>query len=70
MLTNDQLQNELILIKHHIGDIREYMNKDAKVQKEMILSGLKDVLESVERLEKFLSEETLNEIDRIAGDVS
>lgn len=57
----DQLQDEVILIKHHVGDIREML--DAKKYKAMD-GALNDIDESCDRLRKFLSSNQKREVDR------
>jgi hypothetical protein len=65
-ITDDELQNELILILHHIGDIRETLKeKDIKYA----LEGLKDIEYSVKRMEKFLSKNQSKEVKRATDNV-
>jgi len=59
----DAIQNEIIVIAHHVKDIEEGLkDKDyGYVQK-----GLNDIKESLDRLSKFTNPEQRSEIDRIA----
>ncbi len=60
---NDPLQNELILILHHVGDIEESLKKrDIRYA----LEGLKDIRESVQRLSSMLPSNQSKEISRTA----
>ena len=62
-LTSDQLQNELLIIAHHLDDMKEGIKeKDL----DYINKGIKDIREVVERLSKFLSKKEKTEIERMA----
>lgn len=61
----DQLQDEIILILHHVGDIEEALRrKDIGYA----LEGLKDVKSSAERLAAFLSKPQSQEIKRATSE--
>jgi hypothetical protein len=49
---SDDLQNELVLILHHVGDIEKALHQG---QVEYALMGLKDVKESVHRISRGLN---------------
>lgn len=61
-ITTDELQNELVLIRHHIQDSREYLKKK---EYGSINEALDDIEDSTKRLEKFLSKRQDKEIDRV-----
>lgn len=62
---SDQLQDEIILILHHVGDIEEALHrKDIGYA----LEGLKDVKSSAERLSAFLSRPQSQEIKRATSE--
>jgi hypothetical protein len=53
-LTSDKLQNELILIIHHLDDADEGINED---DLDYVKSSLRDIREVVDRLSRVLSPE-------------
>lgn len=62
-LKSDQLQNELLIIAHHLDDMEEGIKeKDL----DYINKGVKDIREVVDRLAGFLSKKEASEIDRMA----
>lgn len=63
-LSTDDLQNELVLIMHHVGDIREALNHK---EVEYALEGLKDIEESVHRLARGLNSNQVAGMDRAIG---
>lgn len=62
MIDVDQLQNEVLSIAHHVGDIR---NSIEKRQYDYALEGLKDIDECVDRLKEFLPKKMANEAERM-----
>ena len=66
MITPDQLQNELIVIAHHVEDaIKGIDEKDFEYTKK----SLHDITEVVDRLKSMLPPDLGNEISRIAGEI-
>ncbi len=63
----EQLESELIVINHHVGDARKYIRKG---EYKHVLGALDDIRESITRLEKLLPPETVREIERVTGDES
>lgn len=63
-ISSNELQNEIVLIKHHIQDSYEYLRKK---EYKSIGEALHDIEESANRLEKFLSKKQDKEIDRVTG---
>ena len=59
--SEDQLQNELILIKHHVQDALQYLEEGEKAS---VIGSLKDIGESVDRLAEFLRPKNKNELFR------
>ena len=67
-LTPDQLQNELIVIGHHVQDALEGLEEgDVEYAK----NSLHDIGEAVARLKEFLPPDDVDasEIERIAGEL-
>lgn len=62
---SDQLQDELILIQHHIGDIKKLL-KEKKI--DYVLEALGDIEESVVRMSHMLSKDQTKEIKRITSE--
>jgi hypothetical protein len=60
---NDALQNEIIIIGHHVEDI-EHGIEDNNMN--YVQKGLDDIKEALQRLSKFVNPEQRTEIDRIA----
>ena len=63
MIPQDAIQNELIIIQHHLKDIDEGL---ADNDINYVKNGLKDIKESVQRLAKLLTPPEQDEIARIA----
>lgn len=63
-MCQDSLQNELILILHHVGDIEENISDPGYIK-----TALKDIKESIERMQKWLPDSAGKEIARIAEDI-
>lgn len=62
-MKSDTLQNEIIIIGHHIEDIEKGLNnKDIDYAKK----GLHDIKEALVRLSKFVNPTQQDEINRIA----
>lgn len=62
-LTTDKLQNELVLIDHHLTDIEKGITgKDYKYA----IKGIKDAQEAVQRLKGFLPKPMGDELDRVS----
>ena len=62
-LTADMLQNELIIITHHLDDIEIGLDeKDINYVKK----GINDIREVVDRLSEFLTKTSASELDRIS----
>jgi hypothetical protein len=59
----DQMQNEMLTIKHHVEDALEACQSG---QKEMVAGSLQDVLDSIERMKEFLPPEMASELDRMS----
>lgn len=71
-MNNDRLQNELLSISHHISDIRkaaEDESLDPATSKEMILTGLSDVEECLDRLREMLPKQMSQEFTRMAENI-
>jgi len=66
MINQDQLQNELIVIAHHVEDALKGLDQG---DLEYTKKGLHDIKEAVDRLKKFLGGPLPSEIERIAGDL-
>jgi|AntRauTorcE11897_2_1112592.scaffolds.fasta_scaffold231158_1 hypothetical protein len=60
---SDVLQNEIIVIGHHVNDIEEGL-KDGNI--DYVERGLHDIKEALQRLQTFVKPEDRSEIDRIA----
>lgn len=60
---NDALQNEIIIIGHHVEDIEHGIEDD---DMNYVQKGLDDIKEALQRLSKFVNPEQRTEIDRIA----
>jgi 5-bromo-4-chloroindolyl phosphate hydrolysis protein len=67
MIPQDAIQNELIIIQHHLKDIDEGL---ADNDINYVKNGLKDIKESVQRLAKLLTPPEQDEIARIAESIS
>ena len=67
MVPEDAIQNELIIIQHHVKDIEEGL---ADHDISYVKNGLKDIKESVQRLTKLLTPQEQDEIARIAETIS
>jgi hypothetical protein len=66
VMTEDQLQNEIIFISHHLDDMEKGIEEN---DLGYVKRGLDDVKESVYRLKKFLTHQNMvEEIDRISED--
>lgn len=63
-IDQDKLQNELILIYHHLEDIENSLEQDDP--KETALSGISDAKEAVKRLAEMLPPEMAAELDRMS----
>jgi len=63
--SEDQLQNELILIKHHVEDARTYLKEG---ETPSVLGSLKDIDEAIDRLAKFLRPKSSAEIFRMSDE--
>src|SRR3990172_5552972 len=63
-LKNDQLQNELIIVLHHLNDIDEGLDKN---DINYVKKGLNDIREALDRLKDFLNPEQIEEINRISN---
>lgn len=61
-LTVDILQNELLLIDHHLGDIEKAVKSG---DNGYALKGLADAKEAVDRLSKFLPTNSVRELKRM-----
>ena len=62
-ITQDQLQNEILTVAHHLDDIEKSLkNKDIGYA----LEGIKDAREAIHRLNRFLSDPMAGEIKRMA----
>jgi len=59
-LTEDSLQNELILIAHHLDDAEEGMGND---DLDYARASLRDIREVVGRLKKYLSADLAGGVD-------
>ena len=65
MITPDQLQNELIVIAHHVEDALKGLNKhDIDYAKKALI----DIGEAVGRLKNFIPNGS-SEVERIAGEL-
>lgn len=60
---SDVLQNEIIVIGHHVQDIEEGL-KEGDI--DYAKKGLHDIKESLARLSEFVNPNQRSEIDRIA----
>ena len=60
---SDALQNEIIVIGHHVNDIEEGL-KDKDL--DYVTRGLNDIKEALQRLQKLVDPDQRSEIDRIA----
>jgi len=67
MVPSDAIQNELIIIQHHVQDIEEGL---AENDIGYVKNGLKDIKESIQRLTKLLTPPEQDEIARIAETIS
>lgn len=61
-MTSDQLQNEILLIAHHVEDCLKAINENDKGYCE---KGLKDINEVIDRLKGFLNIKSKKEFERI-----
>lgn len=66
MINKDQLQNELIVIKHHIEDAMIGLKEN---DPNYAMRSLEDINEVVDRLSKFITPNQKKEIDRIASEM-
>ncbi len=66
MIPHDAIQNELIIISHHIEDIEEGL-KDNNT--DYVKRGIGDIKESIQRLSKMLTPREKTEIERIADTI-
>jgi len=66
MIPNDTIQNELIIIKHHLDDIKEGLN-DNDIN--YVKKGVADIEESIQRLSSMLKPREKTEIERIADTI-
>lgn len=62
-LSSDVLEDEIILIKHHVSDITEALKQK---ETDYALEGLKDISESCDRLQRFLPGGEFREVNRAA----
>lgn len=62
-LNDDILQNELILINHHLDDIEKGL---AENDINYIKRGLIDIRESINRLSKFITPQQSSELNRMS----
>lgn len=62
-LTPDILQNELLLIAHHVSDALESLDDPKKI--EIVRGSLHDIDESLERLGKLLPKQFTKEMKRM-----
>ena len=60
---SDVIQNEIIVIGHHVEDIEKGLD-DGDI--DYAKRGLHDIKEALQRLTKFVKPEQRSEIDRIA----
>jgi len=58
---NDKLQNNLLVIEHHIGDIRDYMKKKLY---DRVEEALKDIDEAIDNLKTLLPKQLQQGIKR------
>lgn len=65
-MTNDQLQNELIIIKHHVDDARKGIEDG---DTDYAINSLHDIDEAIDRMKSFLDPNKSDEIDRIADEI-
>lgn len=61
ILSSDVLQNNLLLIKHHVEDIQEALEKK---DFSYAVSGLKDITEVVEELSHYLAPEHRKNLEK------
>lgn len=66
MIPNDTIQNELIVIQHHLDDMKEGLkSKDIPY----VMKGVTDIEESIKRLSSMLKPREKTEIERIADTI-
>lgn len=65
-IDRDTLQNELIIIAHHVDDIKESLRRR---DIDYALGALDDIKEVIERLSSFLTDDQKDEIERIADSI-
>lgn len=65
--TPDKIQNELIIISHHVEDALKGIGEG---DFDYVKKSLLDIMEVVDRLKKDLPSNLSHEIDRIAGDLN
>lgn len=65
MISPDQLQNELIVIAHHVEDAMKGLNEH---DTDYVKKALIDIKEAVDRLKGFLPNGS-SEVERIAGEL-
>lgn len=63
-MNSNEIENEVIIIAHHVEDIEEGLQKNDITY---VKNGLKDIRESLERIKKLLKPDQQSEIDRIAN---
>jgi hypothetical protein len=63
-LTSDKLQNELILIVHHLDDVDEGLGEN---DLDYVKASLRDIREVVDRLARVLSPEHAQNIAAVRG---
>lgn len=66
MIPNDIIQNELIVIQHHLDDMKEGLkSRDIPY----VMRGVTDIEESIKRLSSMLKPRERTEIERIADTI-
>jgi hypothetical protein len=66
MIPDDAIQNELIIISHHIEDIEEGLKARDMIY---VQRGIGDIKESIQRLAEMLKPREKTEIERIADTI-
>lgn len=62
----DSLQNEIIVIEHHLADMSDALSKLDKSSVDILKSGIKDISESLDRLKSLMPKNSTVDIERIA----
>lgn len=62
MINVDQLQNEILSISHHVGDIKKALKNH---EYDYAMEGLKDIDECVDRLKEFIPKQMGDELERM-----